>query len=169
MTPPNPPQTEVRDLAPTQPADTRLSDPVTRVLDSLAIQWCNVPADSEEAEAMLMASVGQPSMKAEDCFGIPLSMVAVLIRTVNLLDETTGEVTPRPQTVILMKGGETVSFFSYGILESISVLASRRKRGVWDPPIDVTLKQIPCKNAHKRYVLQRVVPALSSPPKKGSK
>lgn len=108
--------------------------------------YCSIKADGDRAKAgMVYNALNNPDDRVSNIINKTIEIADVLIEAQDILDEETGEIERVPRVVLFDKGGKSYQAISVGILSSIKNLVLAYGEPTWNPPIPVTVKQVPTK------------------------
>lgn len=160
-------------IIPVEPPDADLlaitMSPMRRLVRQVGILWTNVPLASAEAQAMLEAIVGVPTIEGKHRLDTPMRLIAAMVCEPRGHDPQTGEVYTSPTTTLLLEDGSTLRWASPGVADSLSVMTMLRPAGRFTPPIEFVCVEVPCKNGHDRVILRAAPSPIDPRPVKGAK
>jgi hypothetical protein len=101
-----------------------------------------VPATREEAVTVYNA-VNNPDYRLADFINKEIAVKHVLIETVELVNEKSGEIEKCPRTVLIDTKGKSYVAVSFGIFNSMKrVVQMFGEPSTWDKPVSIEVKQI---------------------------
>jgi hypothetical protein len=115
-----------------------------------------------------MKVINDPGLSKSDIFNVPLTLENIAIHTYTKVDGATGECVTLPRIILILAGGETVTFSSQGILRSLRLLAFVEGAPPWTPGLRIVIRQVEIGNARRTYKIDLVdEPAAPKAQKKG--
>lgn len=97
----------------------------------------NIPLTGREGLAMAMRCTSQPTVPGESVVLTPFPVRYYYAHGIELTDQRTGEVQSRVRIVFVSPEGETTSFASDGVLDSLDMIRRFIGDGPYDPPVRV--------------------------------
>jgi hypothetical protein len=136
-----------------KPLDIRLDQPnAANIFTTLDIQ-------NDRDKATLVRAMAQPDERVEALIGMEISIVGLVVQTVALVDEKTGEEVEAPRVALLLEDGTTAGATSVGVLNSCKTLTALYGLPSQDRPWLVTVRQVPTRKGYRTFELLPVVPA----------
>lgn len=129
--------------------------PTGNLVNTLGVRWCSLPLDSQEAEDLMLASVGETSLDTDDILSKELGVVAWLVRHQEWTDKETGEVRAGPTVYLLTDTGDTYRSSSRGVIEGLSIVCARRAPGLYAPPVGIVIKRLKTAGGKPRHIVVR--------------
>ena len=98
-------------------------------------------ATSEQRKTVYNA-MNNPTHRISDFINKKISVENVLIETVDMMDDETGEIERAPRIVLIDPKGNSYSAISKGILNSIKNAYNSFGAAPWAPALDFEVKQV---------------------------
>lgn len=104
--------------------------------------YCSVLANSVEERKNLYNAINNPEKKLADCINLTIEAKDFYVEFVELVNETTGEVSECPRIVIIDKNGISYSCVSVGIFSALKKICKFFGEPTWTTPVKLMVKQI---------------------------
>lgn len=125
----------------------------------------NIPLTGRDGLAMAMRCTSQPTVPGEECVRVPFSVKYYYAHAVELTDQRTGEVQSKVRLVFVNPEGETTSFASDGVLDSLDMIRRFLGDGPYDPPLKIKAVKVATRRGNTVTKLELVENApLDQPP-----
>lgn len=95
-----------------------------------------------EQRKMVYNAMNNPTHKVSDFINKKIAVENVLIETVDLMDDETGEIDRVPRTVLITPKGESYTATSKGVFNSIKNAYKAFGAAPWSPAIEFEVKQV---------------------------
>lgn len=119
-------------LLPTAPIAGFFADPA----NNFAIAT-NIDVMGDAGLALLMKCTGQPTVPSDTLDGVPFPVKFYYAHMVELANQRTGEIESRVRLVLVSPEGETCSFVSQGVIDSLDLIRRFKGDGPYNPPLKV--------------------------------
>ena len=105
--------------------------------------YCSLAPETPEEKARLFNAINQPSSRLSDMIGKEIEVSDVFCEVVQLISQSTGEVTKAPRIILFDKNGNSYSCVSIGIFGSLKkIFTIFGEPSTWPAPLKFEVKQI---------------------------
>ncbi len=123
-----------------------------------ALSSLNLATPEGKATFVTLKQGTHPSL--DTVIGQEISIRHVLVHEVNMVDDKTGEVTVVPRSVLLCDEG-IYQATSWGVLDSLKLLAAVYGSPEWTPALKVRVTQVTTRKGRRTFTLTPVLPKTS--------
>ena len=104
-----------------------------------------------------LLSTGADCLKGSEMIGEKIRIKYYYLHRVELADQHTGEIISTIRTVLISPDRIAVAFISEGIAKSLYSTITHLGKGPYDPPLEVSVRQISTGSGRRYYLLERVI------------
>lgn len=108
--------------------------------------YCSIKGGDRKTKAKLYNASNNPDHKVGDFINKSIKVKDVLVETIDLVNDETGEVERAPRVVLIDDKGRAYQAVSLGIFNAVKKAIQIFGEPTWDEPIEFTVKQISVKN-----------------------
>jgi hypothetical protein len=130
-----------------------------RVLGHFPEYKTSLPMESDDERLGVYAIAESECRRGGDLINTELVLSDYICHECLLTGKGEGELIPAIRTILLGPGIQPVQFVSRAAVEFV-IKTARHQLGqpAWDPPVKVTLKQVPCRGGHTyKFLIDRPV------------
>jgi hypothetical protein len=114
--------------------------------------WTSAKRETMQEKAQIIASMNNPTYKLGDVVGKRVILAKdILAHKVQLVDETTGEVTEADRIVIIAPNGETVAGVSVGLKSCINNIMNVFGLPTWEEGLPLFVEQVNTRKGNRTY------------------
>jgi Phage Single-stranded DNA-binding protein len=111
------------------------------------------PMDSTDGRLAIFQALEDECQAAAERINTVLEVQHVVMHSVEINDEGTGEQKPEVRTVVVCGDGSRVAFVSRQVCKFFARLTMLGRPGPWNPPLKLLLKRVPMGGSHSGYRL----------------
>lgn len=95
----------------------------------------NIDLTGDAGLALVMKCQSQPTVPTDSMLNVPFPCKYYYAHPVEMNDQRTGEVLDRVRLVLVSPEGETCSFVSQGVIDSLDIVRRFKGDGPYNPPV----------------------------------
>lgn len=115
----------------------------TLLSEETSKQYYSLQPTTQKEAVDLYNAINNPTARIADMINMEIEIEHILIETVELANERTGEVEEVPRTVFIEPSGKSYVAVSYGIFNSTKrIVKMFGEPQTWEKPLKVMVKQI---------------------------
>jgi len=140
-------------------ADGLLAHWSERVLGHLPEYKTSLPMNTADDRLGVYAIAESECLRGADLINTTMEVSDYICHECMITGKVDGELIPAIRTILLGPGNPPVQFVSRAAVEFV-LKTARHSPGqqAWDPPVKVTLKQVPCRGGHTyKFLIDRPV------------
>lgn len=111
------------------------------------------PMDSTEGRVAIFLALEDECQAAAERINTVLDVQHVVMHSIEITDEDTGETKPEVRTVVVCGDGSKVAFVSRQVCKFFARLTMLGRPGPWNPPLKLMLRRVPMGGSHSGYRL----------------
>lgn len=116
--------------------------------------WTSLDRSNPEHQGIMVRCLGTADKRSDDVLNTILTIKHVLAHNVDLVDSSTGEVTPSVRIVLVTMEGETIGTVSKGIFSSLQSITSIVGLPPYESGLRVRIKPVATRNGYRTLVLE---------------
>lgn len=116
--------------------------------------WTSLDKANPEHQSIMVRCLGTADKRSDDVLNTILTIRHVLAHNVDLVDSSTGEVTPSVRIVFVTMDGETIGTVSKGIFSSLQSITSIVGMPPYETGLRVRIKPVTTRQGYRTLTLE---------------
>lgn len=116
--------------------------------------WTSLDRTKPEDQSIMVRCLGTADKRSDDVLNTILTVKHILAHNVDLVDSSTGEVTPSVRIVLVTMDGETIGTVSKGIFSSLQSITSIVGMPPYEQGLRVRIKPVTTRNGFRTLILE---------------